>query len=266
MPKLTIHDLYQAKKQGRPLLQVNTVIAKEAAACVEAGVDIIAVMKHSLKALRAVAPQTFLVSADDLHDPRVASPDQCVAAGFELLQMGADAVYTGMSLKCVEAMAREKIPTMGHVGFVPYRSTWYGGTRAIGKSAAEALEVYRQAKRYQDAGAIAVEIEIVPARVCAEIARRLDIILISMGSGTGGNIQYLFACDVLGTNTGHVPRHSKVYANLAAEEARLQRLRVEAFGALRQDVYTKAYPGPEHQINIDDQQFEEFVHAIEQPS
>lgn len=263
MPKLTIHDLYQAKKQGRPLLQVNTVIPKEAAACVEAGVDMIAVMKHSLEAVRAVAPETFLVSADELHDPRVASPDQCVAAGFELLQMGADAVYTGMSFQCVEAMAREMIPTMGHIGFVPYRSTWYGGTRAIGKTAAEAVEVFRQAKRYQDAGAIAVEIEIVPERVCAEIARRLDILLVSMGSGTGGNIQYLFATDVLGTNTGRVPRHAKVYADLAAEEARLQRTRVEAFAALKHDVDTKAYPGPEHLIGIDNQQFEHFLEAIE---
>ena len=47
-----------------------------------------------------------------------------------------------------------------------------------------------------------------------------------MGSGTGGDVQYLFATDVLGTNTGHVPRHSKVYGNLHAELERVQKLRV----------------------------------------
>lgn len=263
MAKLTIHDLYEAKKQGRPLVQIDTSIPKEAAACVAAGVDIISVVKRSLQAVRDVAPDTFLVSCHGINVPTVVTPDECVAAGFEMMNMGADAIYTGMSLKCVEAMANENIPTMGHIGYVPYRSTWYGGARAVGKKADEAIEVYRQAKRYQDAGAIAVEIEIVPTRVCEEIAKRLDIILTSMGSGSGGNIQYLFATDVLGTNTGHVPRHAKIYANLAAEEERLQTMREQAFKNLRDDVYSRAYPGPEHQVSIDDNEFEKFLNDIE---
>lgn len=261
--KLTIYDLYEAKREGRPLLQVNTVIPKEAEACVAAGVDIIAVMKHSLAAVRAVAPDTFLVSADELYDPNIASPSQCVAAGFALQEMGADAIYTGMSFECVEAMAKEHIPVMGHIGFVPYRASWYGGTRAIGKTAAEAVRVYEEAKRYQDAGAVAVEIEIVPAKVCAEIAKRLDIILISMGSGSGGNIQYLFATDILGTNQGHVPRHAKVYADLASEEARLQKIREKAFRELRDDVYSGSYPAAEHCIGIGDEAFEAFLEQID---
>jgi len=263
VPKLTIHDLFEAKKQGRMITQVNTVIPKEAKAAAEAGVEIIAVMKSSLEAVREVAPETFLVSADELYDTRVVSPDECVAAGFELMTMGADAIYTGMSLRCVEAMANEMIPTMGHIGYVPYRSTWYGGTRAIGKTADEAVQVYQAAKAYQDAGAIAVEIEIVPAKVCQAIADRLDILLISMGSGSGGNIQYLFSTDILGTNTGHVPRHAKVYANLAAEEERLQDIRKKAFGELVEDISSGAYPEQKHLIGIKDQEYEKFIEAID---
>ena len=50
-----------------------------------------------------------------------------------------------------------------------------------------------------------------------------------MGGGKGGDCQYLFACDVLGYNTGHVPRHSKKYADLASEYARIQDIRIGAF-------------------------------------
>jgi ketopantoate hydroxymethyltransferase len=46
-----------------------------------------------------------------------------------------------------------------------------------------------------------------------------------MGAGAGGHAQYLFTDDVLGQTSGHVPRHAKVYANFAAEHARLQALR-----------------------------------------
>ena len=50
-----------------------------------------------------------------------------------------------------------------------------------------------------------------------------------MGSGKGCDAQYLFAEDILGTNRGHVPRHAKVYRNLAGELDRIQQERVQAF-------------------------------------
>jgi 3-methyl-2-oxobutanoate hydroxymethyltransferase len=264
MPKLTIHDLRQARKHGRQLIEIRTSDVNEAVACAEAGVEIIMCMKEDLPLIRPAVPDVFIIAANPLDHPQIASPDQAVGAGFELMNQGADAVYSGMSLKVVEAMAREYIPVVGHIGFVPYRSTWIGGTRAVGKTAAEALLVYNQAKAYQDAGAIAVEIEIVPARVTEEIGNRLDIVLISMGSGTAGaSVQYLFATDVLGTNTGHIPRHAKVYGRIGEEEARVQRLRVEAFKSLHDEVAGGIYPEAKHCLKIQDAEFEGFRQALD---
>jgi 3-methyl-2-oxobutanoate hydroxymethyltransferase len=160
-------------------------------------------------------------------------------------------------------MAREKIPVVGHVGYVPYRSTWFGGTRAVGKTADEALQVYRDVLAYQEAGAIAVEMEIVPHRVAAEIAKRVKLLIISMGSGSGGDVQYLYATDVLGTNTGHIPRHAKVYANLHAELQRVQKMRVEAFRSLKEDVDSGAFPEPKHLLEVSDREFESFLAGIQ---
>ena len=213
--------------------------------------------------MRAAAPNIFIIATDRINDPQIAHPAAAVSAGFQAMNDGADAIYTHLSTDSVRAMAREKIPVVGHVGYVPYRASWFGGPRAVGKTAAEAIQVYRDTLAYQEAGAIAVEMEIVPHRVASEIAKRVNILVFSMGSGTGGDVQYLFATDVLGTNTGHVPRHSKVYGNLAAELERVQKLRVEAFKALKADVSSGAFPAPKNLLEVADKEFDSFLAGIE---
>ena len=260
--KLTIHDLFQAKKQKQQLTEVYTDDPSEASACEAAGVEMLVARISNTRTIRQAAPNTFLTAAY-ANEPEIVSEDAAISVGFQALNDGADAVYTSLSCTRVRAMSREKIPCIGHVGYVPYRSSWFGGARAVGKKADEAIQVYRDTLAYQEAGAIAVEMEIVPHRIAAEIAKRLDILIISMGSGVGGDIQYLFATDVLGTNTGHVPRHAKVYADLNSELKRLQQLRIDAFTALQKDVSSGAYPESKHLIEVDNKEFEIFLAGID---
>jgi 3-methyl-2-oxobutanoate hydroxymethyltransferase len=262
MPKPTIADLFRAKQECRPLTQLYVDDPLEAAAAEAAGVDILMTITAHLKRLRAAAPNTFMITTDPINHPDIANPDAAVSAGFRAMNDGADAIYTHLSLRCVEAMARERIPVVGHVGYVPYRQHWSGGPRAIGKTADEAVQVYQDVMGYQAAGAIGVEMEIVPHRVAAEIARRAKILIISMGSGQGGDVQYLYATDVLGTNTGHVPRHAKVYANLNAELNRIQQMRVAAFRAFSLDVKRREFPEPKHLLEVDEAEFEKFLGGI----
>jgi 3-methyl-2-oxobutanoate hydroxymethyltransferase len=268
MNKITIHDLFEAKRQRRPLTEIFTVDPLEAQACEAAGVEIIVTITAHLKAVRAAAPNIFIIATDRINDPNIATAGQAVSAGFQALNDGADAIYTSLSTDCVRAMARERIPVVGHVGYIPYRSSWFGGPRAVGKTAAEALQVYRGTLAYQEAGAIGVEMEIVPQRVAAEIARRCGprFLIMSMGSGTGGDVQYLFATDVLGTNTGHVPRHAKVYANLHAELERLQQMRVDAFRALKADVTSGLFPEARHLLEVPEAEFQQFLAGLEPPA
>jgi 3-methyl-2-oxobutanoate hydroxymethyltransferase len=261
--KLTIHDLFTAQKEGRQLAEVFSSDPLEVMACEAAGIDILVCMTSNLETFRALAPNVFIIAADNVNNPAIANPDAAVSAGFQAMNNGADAIYTGLSLECVRAMAREKIPVVGHVGYVPYRNSWFGRPRAVGKTATEAEQVYRDVVGYQEAGAIGVEMEIVPHRVATEIAKRTEILIISMGCGTSGVCQYLFTEDVLGTNTGHVPRHAKVYANLRKELDRLQELRIEALAAFKTDVAEGGYPEPKHLLEIDDGEFNAFVAAID---
>lgn len=127
-----------------------------------------------------------------------------------------------------------------------------------------ALLVWRQTKALEEAGAFSAEIEVVPAEVASIISKRTSLFMISMGSGAGCDAQYLFATDVLGTNRGHVPRHSKVYRNFAAEYDRLQQERVAAFSELVRDIKSGAYPEPRHQVGIPKAEFDQFLRALEQ--
>jgi 3-methyl-2-oxobutanoate hydroxymethyltransferase len=150
---------------------------------------------------------------------------------------------------------------VGHVGLIPARATWTGGFMAVGRTAA-APKVYDEVKALEAAGAIAAEIEVVPARVASEISKRTSLILVSMGAGPGCDAQYLFAEDVLGMTRGHRPRHAKVHRNFRAEFDRLQRERIGAFQEFRADVEKGVFPEDKHLAPMAEDEFEAFLKAL----
>ena len=114
--------------------------------------------------------------------------------------------------------------------------------RAVGRTASKALDVYKASKEFESAGAFAIEMEVVPARVAAEITKQVSILTISLGSGLECDATYLFSADLLGENRGHIPRHAKVYRNFAAEHDRLHKERVAAYGEYIADTKNQSYP------------------------
>ena len=260
MAKLTIKDLLALKGKTQ-FTEVFVSSPEEARACAEAGIDmLVAVGNEGAAAVRRAAPDTFLtLGVSEL----IASKKDAIKAGLKLLRRGADAVYTGASIPFVKAMARESIPVIGHVGLVPYRSSWFGGFKAVGKTAKEALNVYEKTLAYQEAGAIAVEMEVVPHQVASEISKRVDILVISMGSGAGCDAQYLFATDILGSNAGHVPRHAKQYRDFKTEYARLHDEAVAAFREFKEDVTTHAYPSTKHNVGMKVEEYETFMKVMD---
>src|SRR5213592_3828914 len=128
----------------------------------------------------------------------------------------------------IEAMARERIPVVGHLGMVPRHATWTN-VRAIGKTPAEARQLYQQLKRLENAGAYAAELELVPHELATYLCKKTRLLLMSLGSGSGCDSQFLFSDDILGDYDERIPRHAKAYRNFRQEYARLQNERVAAF-------------------------------------
>ena len=261
MSKLTVKDLLGLKGK-RPLTQVNVHNEKEAGACEEAGVDMIITWERSdIRAFRAAAPDTFMTVG--LVYGQYVNADEAKRAAFAAMEKGADAIYCPMSLSVVESLATESIPVHGHVGFVPYKNTWTGGFKAVGKTADEALRIFEQAKAYEDAGAIAIEVELVPQEIAAEISKRLNILTVAMGAGSGCDAQYLFAKDILGYNDGHIPRHAKVYRNHREEYDRLYRDSIAAFREFHQEVQAGEFPTDKQTLTIDAAELAEFRDRVD---
>jgi 3-methyl-2-oxobutanoate hydroxymethyltransferase len=258
----TVADL-RAWKGKRQLTMLRVFTIDEAAAAEEAGIDVVSVPPELVlnPEYRKVAPTLFSMSG--LDHLGAGSREDYLRLSCKLLSAGADAMYCSASLDTVRYLASEFIPVVGHVGLVPSRATWTGGFKAVGKTADQALALYRECQAYEAAGAFAVEIEVVPEEVATEISRRMEKLLLwSMGSGAGCDVQYLFAMDILGEHRGKMPRHSKVYRNFAAEFDRLQRERVAAFSEFRQDVERGAFPEDRYILRMEPAELEAFRAGI----
>ena len=208
-----------------------------------------------------VAPSLFSMTGQTHLE--AGTRDDYLRWACRVMLAGADAVYCSGGLGTVEHVAREHIPVVGHVGLVPSRATWTGGFKAVGKTAESALALYQEIKAYEAAGAFAVEIDVVPVEVATEISKRAGILFWSMGAGSGCGAQYLFAEDILGANRGHMPRHSKVYRNFAAEYDRLQGERIGAFQEFIADVENGRYPEETHIVRIAPDQLAAFKKSLE---
>ena len=237
--KLEVHHI-RALKGQRQLTELNVQSVDQAAAAEAAGIDII-VSGHrgELAARRAAAPVTHFCFG--LVYGHHVNADEAKRAAFDALEAGADSIYCAAHFDIIAAMSREGIPVVGHAGLVPQKARMTG-FRAFGKTPAEARALMQTMRRYEDAGAFAVELEVVAEPVATAIARATPLTIISMGSGAGCDVQYLFGVDVLGETTGRIPRHSRVYDDLASEYIRLQARRVTAFKAFRDDVAGRQFP------------------------
>ena len=112
----------------------------------------------------------------------------------------------------------------------------------MGKTLDEAKALFQNLKDLENAGAWAVECEVIPSRLMRELSSRTSLVTISIGSGNGGDVQFLFAEDILGASEGPFPRHSKQYCNLFKESQRIQKIRVNAFKDFIDDVNSDIFP------------------------
>ena len=256
----TVADL-RALKGKRQLTMLFVETADEAAAANAAGIDILSIIDPIwTPEMRAAAGDCF-VQVGLLYGDLCTYEDYLRAA-HRAIKIGGDACYCAASLDTIARLAAEGIPIIGHVGLVPCRATWTGGFKAVGKTADTALQILDQVKKLEAAGAVGAEIEVVPDRVAAEISKRTSLVMLSMGAGTGGDAQYLFAEDVLGYTRGHRPRHAKVYRDFRTEFDRLQKERIAAFTEFRKDVETGAYPAQSHLVPISDDEFAAFMKRL----
>jgi 3-methyl-2-oxobutanoate hydroxymethyltransferase len=269
--KLTVAALLKLKGQRQVVL--TTAFDEWTARAAEAaGVDMIVAWgtclehsRHVLAAVRRGAPNTLIGCG--INPDAYVSKDKAIETANIIRAAGADVIYcSGLALdnkrpqeSTWAALARQHFPCCGHVGYLPVNNTWYGGPRAVGKTAVEAQKVYEDVMAMEAAGCIAVEMECVPAKIAAEIAKRTKMLVFSMGSGPHCDGQFIFSEDILGTGVGRVPRHAYRAPNL-----NMMQQAVDAIAGYKDAVHSGAYPTAKHSIKIKQEELEAFLHAVGQ--
>ena len=262
--KYTVHDL-QKLKGIRCLTHIHVKSPEEAAAAEGAGVDLISCSFDSTEAqlrlphIIEAAPISF-ISVATPHG--MASAEEAIRISFKALEMGASSVYCSASTSIIEKMCDEKIPVVGHLGMIPRHVTWTN-YRAIGKTVEEAKQLYEQMKELENAGAYAAEFEVIPQQLATYLSSKTTMLLMSLGSGTGCDTQFLFSDDILGDYDERLPKHAKAYRNFFAENQRLQNERTAAFSEYIRDVKEGNFPDASNLINMDDELLQEAIRKIE---
>lgn len=124
------------------------------------------------------------------------------------IEAGADAIkLEGGTRKgvgsVVEAIAKEGIPVMGHIGFTPQTADKLVDENVVqGKTVLGAKELIDDALYLQDKGAFAVLLECMPWKVAERITNLVDIPIIGIGAGPKTDGQLLIVHDLINLTLG----------------------------------------------------------------
>tara|TARA_Y100001970_G_scaffold114948_1_gene143277 strand:- start:2829 stop:3683 length:855 start_codon:yes stop_codon:yes gene_type:complete len=261
----TVKDIIDLKGD-RQLTQTLPFTQNEAKAAEDAGIDLMNTRFNYVKQETAIeirnsASKTFMSFVIPLLS--VPTKDDALKHSYKAMELGADGIIFQGSLNHIEALSNAGIPVQGHIGLVPRKSTWTGGIRAVGKTIDEAKALFQNLKDLESAGAWAVECEVIPSRLMKELSSRTSLVTISIGSGDGCDVQFLFADDILGASEGPFPRHSKQYCNLFREAQRIQKIRVNAFKDFIDEVNTNIFPSNKFEVEVTEEFVERFCNYID---
>ncbi len=273
--RITVPDILAAKG-NRKLAVVTAYDHASARLADQAGMDVLLVgdslamvvlghedtlsvtMEEMLHHTRAVArgTQTALVVGDMPFLSYQASIEGAVRNAGRFLKEGraqAVKIEGGREMAPqIRAMTDAGIPVMGHVGLRPQQVARMGGFKVQSKTAEQAAYLLEDARIVAEAGCFAVVLEAIPARVAAVVTEKLPVPTIGIGAGGGCDGQVLVFHDILGLFDRFTPRFVKKYAEAG-------KMLTEALARYASEVREGAFPGPEHEFTISDEEFARFM-------
>jgi len=259
---ITVADMIENKKNNKKMTQVTAANQEEAEIIAKPDIDMIITGSDWYKDVRKGAPNTFITAA--LFAGRFITHEEILRGAFDAVMAGADSVLTPRSYDVVEMLAKEGMQVQGHVGMVPSLATKYGGIRTVGKTADEALAILKDLKRLENAGAFGAEVECVAEDALEEIKKHTNLVLNSLGSGTGGDVIFLFFEDICGETKGiRKPRHAKSYGDGNSIKLELKNERLRSIQAFKNDVTESNFPSNEYTIKMNKGEKELLVEKLD---
>lgn len=223
IPSLTAYDFPMARlldQAGIPLLLVGDSLGMVVLGYPDTTHVTMAEMEHHVRAVARAQPHALLMA--DLPYKSYETPESAVSNARRLVVAGAEGVKAegGRDIvPQVRAIVDSGIPFLGHLGMLPQHVLEEGGYHIKGKKDAEHEALLADADALVQAGAFAIVLELVTARVAGEITGRIPIPTIGIGSGQECDGQILVTPDLLGLLPWYNLKHVKPWLN-AAEQMR----------------------------------------------
>lgn len=206
-------------------------------------------MIHHTKAVARGAKNALVVADMPFMSYQTSVYDAVVNAGRLIKEGGAQAVKLEGGFEVTEqikAIVDASIPVVAHIGLTPQSVNAFGGFKVQGKSEAAAQKLLDEARAVEKAGAFAVVMECVPAKLAAKITEELSIPTIGIGAGAGCDGQVLVYQDMLGLFSDFTPKFVKQFANVGE-------IVKGAFEGYIREVQEGTFPAQEHTFKIDDE-------------
>ena len=273
--KNTVLTFQQAKDNGEKLTMLTAYDYSTAKLIDEAGVNSILVgdslgnvilgyedtisvtmedMIHHGAAVARGAKNALVVIDMPFMSYQTSVYDALVNAGRLMKEGRGDAVKLEGGVEVcpqIKAIVDAGIPVCAHIGLTPQSINAFGGFKVQGKSEAAAKKLQEDAKAVEEAGAFAVVIEGVPAKIAALITEQLHIPTIGIGAGKDCDGQVLVYQDMLGMFSDFTPKFVKRYANIGE-------VMKEAFQNYIKEVQDGVFPAEENTYKVDDSVIEKL--------
>ena len=210
------------------------------------------------EAVRRGIPSKFLIGDMPYLSYQVSPEEAIHNAGKFMARAGCDCVKVEVDRRLagtVEALSRATIPVMAHLGLKPQSVHRYGGYKCQGKTAEAALAIVEDAKIMEDAGAVALLLEAVPAELARIVTERTDLPVIGCAAGPQCDGTVVVLHDMLGYTAGHPPRAIKRYAEM-------HRVLTDAFQAYAGDILAGRFPEERHSVSMPAKEYERLTSML----
>ena len=248
---LTAYDYSTAKLVDE--CGVNTILVGDSLGMVMLGYeDTISVtmedMIHHTAAVTRGAKNALVVGDMPFMSYQTSVYDAVVNAGRLMKEGRCQAVkLEGGASVCpqIKAITEASIPVVAHIGLTPQSVNAFGGFKVQGKSEADARRLIEEAKAVEAAGAFAIVLECIPAKLAKLITESVSIPTIGIGAGADCDGQVLVYQDMLALFSDFKPKFVKHFAN-AGEVMK------QGFTEYIKEVKEGTFPAAEHTFKIAD--------------
>ena len=200
-----IHSILVGDSLGMVMLGYDTTIPVTVEDMIHHGAAVVKGAKNAL----VVVDMPFMSYQTSVYDA-------VVNAGRIMKETEATAVkLEGGKDVCphIEAIVKASIPVVAHIGLTPQSVNAFGGFKVQGKSEEAAKKLLEDALAVEAAGAFAVVLECVPAKLAKIISEKLRIPTIGIGAGADCDGQVLVYQDMLNMYGDFVPKFVKQFGN-----------------------------------------------------